>query len=90
MAELTFLLASTPITAHTINLLPIAARLAQRGHRVHWYAASRFHHRIRAVGAEPHAFVEATEFDDLAAAYGGAGSPQAIAGLRRGFAEQLV
>ena len=90
MRPLTFVLASTPITAHTINVAPVAARLVERGHRVLWYAASRFHAQVAAAGAEPYAFGEAREFDDLAAAYGGAGSLRAIAGLRQGFAEQLV
>lgn len=90
MRPLTVLIASTPITAHTINLLPVAARLIGRGHRVLWYAASRFHDRITAVGAEAYAFAEARESGDLEAAYGGAGSPRAIAGLRQGFADQLV
>jgi UDP:flavonoid glycosyltransferase YjiC (YdhE family) len=88
--RLTFLFASTPITAHTLNPLPVAARLTARGHRVLWYAAGRFHDRIAAVGAEPYGFSEAREHADLAAAYGGAGSPRAIAGLRQGFADQLV
>lgn len=88
--RLTFLFASTPITAHTVNPLPIAARLTGRGHRVVWYAARRFHERIAVVGAEPHGFTEAREHPDLAASYGGAGSPRAIAGLRQGFADQLV
>jgi len=88
--RLTFLFASTPITAHTINAVPIAARLIGRGHRVLWYAASRFHDQIAAVGAEPYGFRDAREFADLEAAYGGAGSPRAIAGLRQGFADQLV
>jgi UDP:flavonoid glycosyltransferase YjiC (YdhE family) len=88
--RLTFLFASTPITAHTINLLPVASRLIGRGHRVLWYAASRFHDRIAAVGAEPYGFTEAREFADLEAAYGGAGSLRAIVGLRQGFADQLV
>ena len=56
MRRATFLFASTPITAHTINLVPIAARLIGRGHRVLWYAASRFHERISGVGAEPYGF----------------------------------
>jgi UDP:flavonoid glycosyltransferase YjiC (YdhE family) len=86
----TFLFASTPITAHTINLVPVAARLIGRGHRVLWYAASRFHDRIAGVGAEPYGFTRAREFADLEAAYGGAGSLRAIAGLRQGFADQLV
>ena len=90
MRPLTVLLASTPVSAHTLNLLPIAHRLVSRGHRVLWYAASRFHDRIAAVGAEPYGFVRATEFGDLDAGYGGAGSPRAIAGLRRGFAVHLV
>lgn len=90
MRRLTVLLASTPITAHTINLLPIAARLVARGHRVLWYAADRFHDRIEAVGAVPYGFVDAREFADREAAYGGAGSVRAIAGLRQGFAEHLV
>ncbi|HEY5787051.1 MAG TPA: nucleotide disphospho-sugar-binding domain-containing protein [Microlunatus sp.] len=88
--RLTFLFASTPITAHTINLVPVATRLIDRGHRVLWYAASRFHDRISGVGAEPHGFTQAREFADLEAAYGGAGSLRAIAGLRQGFADQLV
>ncbi len=90
MRRSTFLFASTPITAHTINLVPIAARLIGRGHRVLWYAARRFHDRIAGVGAEPYGFTEAREFADLEAAYGGAGSLRAIAGLRQGFADQLV
>ena len=90
MRRSTFLFASTPITAHTINLAPVAARLIGRGHRVLWYAASRFHDRIAAVGAEPYGFTQAREFADLEAAYGGAGSLRAIAGLRQGFADQLV
>lgn len=90
MRRSTFLFASTPITAHTINLVPVAARLIGRGHRVLWYAASRFHDRIAAVGAEPYVFTQAREFADLEAAYGGAGSLRAIAGLRQGFADQLV
>lgn len=87
---LTILLASTPITAHTINLLPVAARLVERGHRVLWYAASRFDDRIQAVGAEPLSFCAARELDDSAAAYGGAGTPRSIAGLRQGFVDHLV
>lgn len=90
MRPLTVVLASTPITAHTLNLLPVAARLIGRGHRVLWYAASRFHDRIAGVGAEPYAFDEATEFADLDGAYGGAGGPRGIAGLRQGFADHLV
>lgn len=90
MRRSTFLFASTPITAHTINLVPVAARLIGRGHRVLWYAASRFHDRIAAVGAQPYRFTQAREFADLEAAYGGAGSLRAIAGLRQGFADQLV
>ena len=90
MRRSTFLFASTPITAHTINLAPVAARLIGRGHRVLWYAASRFHDRIAAVGAEPYGFTQAREFADREAADGGAGSLRAIAGLRQGFADQLV
>lgn len=90
MRPLTVLLASTPVTAHTRNLLPIAEQLAARGHRVLWYAASRFHDQIRAVGAEPYGFVTATEFGDDEAAYGGAGSLRDLAGLRGGFASHLV
>ena len=90
LRPITVLFASTPITAHTVNLLPVAARLVDRGHRVLWYAASRFHDRIAAVGAQPYGFVEATEFADLDGAYGGAGSPRGIAGLRQGFADHLV
>ncbi|HEU5483636.1 MAG TPA: hypothetical protein VFU98_01915, partial [Microlunatus sp.] len=87
---LTVLFASTPVTAHTVNLLPIAARLVARGHRVPWYAACRFHDRIAAVGAEPYGFGEATEFADHDATYGGAGSPRDVVGLRRGFDVHLV
>lgn len=90
MRPFTVLIASTPITAHTINLLPVAARLVSRGHRVLWYAASRFHDRITAVGAQAYAFGKARESGDLEAAYGGAGGLGAIAGLRQGFADQLV
>lgn len=90
MRPLTILLASTPVTAHTLNLLPIAAQLVARGHRVLWYAASRFHDQVAAVGAEPHGFATATEFDDAGATYGGAGSLRDLAGLRSGFETHLV
>ena len=57
-----FLFASIPVTAHTTNPLPIAARLVERGHDVLWYAGRAFHERIAAVGAVPVPYVEAADF----------------------------
>lgn len=58
----TFLFASIPVPAHTSNPLPIAARLVERGHTVHWYAGRVFHDRIAAVGAQPLAYAAADDF----------------------------
>ncbi len=59
-----FLFTTTPITAHTANPLPIAARLVERGHRVRWYAGRAFHERIRHAGAEPVGYTHADDFSD--------------------------
>jgi UDP:flavonoid glycosyltransferase YjiC (YdhE family) len=57
-----FLFASIPVTAHTSNPLPIAARLVERGHDVLWYAGAAFHERIAATGARPLPYREAHDF----------------------------
>lgn len=57
------LIASTPIIAHTRNVLPIADELVKSGHRVVWYAGSHFHRDIERVGARPIAPVRATDYD---------------------------
>lgn len=61
----TFLFASIPVTAHSTNPLPFAARLVERGHRVLWYAGSRFHPQIEAVGAEPQHYRLALDYSEL-------------------------
>jgi UDP:flavonoid glycosyltransferase YjiC (YdhE family) len=57
-----FLFASIPVTAHTSNPLPVAARLVERGHDVLWYAGAAFHERIAATGARPLPYREAYDF----------------------------
>lgn len=59
-----FLFTTIPVTAHSTNPLPIAARLVERGHRVRWYAGRAFHERIRAVGAEPIGYTAADDFSE--------------------------
>ncbi|MDL9947640.1 glycosyltransferase [Gordonia sp. ABSL11-1] len=46
------LFATTPADGHTVPALPIARALVERGHRVRWYAGSKYADRIRAIGAE--------------------------------------
>jgi UDP:flavonoid glycosyltransferase YjiC (YdhE family) len=48
-----FLFATVPIPAHSRIPLPIADRLVRRGHEVSWFAGSRFHDGIGALGATP-------------------------------------
>lgn len=87
-----FLFASIPITAHTSNPLPIAARLVERGHEVRWYAGRAFHERIAAVGAEPVPYRAAIDFggQDLFEVFpqlAGKGGPKVIG---RAFADVFV
>lgn len=49
--SLTFLVASTPITAHTLNAGKLVAGLADAGHTVLWYAADRFSTHVERCGA---------------------------------------
>lgn len=49
---LTFLVASTPITAHTLNASKLVAGLVDAGHTVLWYAADRFAADVRQCGAQ--------------------------------------
>ncbi len=58
----TFLFASIPIPAHTLNPIVFAQRLVDRGHRVLWYAGGVFHERLRAIGAEPLPYLHAEDF----------------------------
>lgn len=58
----TFLIASIPITAHTTNPMPFAARLVERGHTVLWYAGRTFHDRIATTGAVPVPYADAEDF----------------------------
>lgn len=58
-----FLFATVPIPAHSRNPLPIADRLVQRGHDVLWFAGSRFHDSITAVGATPVPYQSTHDYD---------------------------
>ena len=58
-----FLFATVPVPAHTRNPLPMAARLVARGHEVLWFAGSRFHDDIAAVGATPVPFRATRDYD---------------------------
>lgn len=57
-----FLFATIPVTAHSTNPLPIAARLVDAGHDVLWYAGRVFHDRIAAAGAVPLPYDRAHDF----------------------------
>lgn len=48
----TFLVASTAITAHTLNASKLVAGLVDAGHRVLWYAEDRFAAHVQLSGAE--------------------------------------
>ncbi len=52
-SALTFLVASTPITAHTLNAGKLVTGLVEAGHTVLWYTADRFSAHVRQCGAEP-------------------------------------
>jgi MGT family glycosyltransferase len=58
-----FLFATVPVPAHTRNPLPVAARLVERGHQVLWFAGSRFHEAIAAVGATPVPYGDTRDYD---------------------------
>ena len=58
-----FLFATVPVPAHSRNPLPVAARLVERGHEVLWFASSRFHDGIGAVGATPVPFGATRDYD---------------------------
>ena len=58
-----FLFATVPVPAHTRNPLPVAARLVERGHEVLWFAGSRFHEAIAAVGATPVPYGDTRDYD---------------------------
>ena len=49
---LTYLVASTAITAHTLNASKLVTGLVGAGHRVLWYAADRFADQVARCGAE--------------------------------------
>ncbi|HET6969157.1 MAG TPA: nucleotide disphospho-sugar-binding domain-containing protein [Ornithinibacter sp.] len=57
------LVATVPVPAHTRLPLPVAARLVERGHEVLWFASSRFHDDIAAVGATPVPYGMTRDFD---------------------------
>ena len=57
------LFATVPVPAHTRFPLPVAARLVERGHEVLWFASSRFHDDIAAVGATPVPYGATRDFD---------------------------
>lgn len=51
--QVTVLVASVEIPAHTLNATPFVARLVENGHRVLWYCDPAFHARARRHGAQP-------------------------------------
>ena len=58
----TFLVASTPITAHTLNATSVVKGLVDAGHRVLWYAGRQFGAHIAATGATAVPFSRAEDF----------------------------
>ena len=91
-----FLLAAQPITGHVLPLIPIAQKLIERGHEVHWYTGAKFRDKVEATGAVFEPFRAAYDYDDgdLNAAFPGRG---ALGGLNQmkfdlvnAFAKQLA
>lgn len=58
----TFLVASTPITAHTLNATRVVQGLIDAGHRVLWYAGRQFASHIARSGATAVPFSRAEDF----------------------------
>jgi UDP:flavonoid glycosyltransferase YjiC (YdhE family) len=88
----TFLFASIPVVAHTMNPLPFAQRLVERGHTVLWYAGEAFHDRLRAAGAVPIPYRAAEDFSttDLHERFPEAARRHGISAIRWGFANIFV
>ncbi len=88
----TFLFASIPVPAHTMNPLPFAQRLVERGHTVLWYAGVAFHDQLRAAGAQPLPYHRAEDFSttDLQTRFPDAARLQGIQAIRWGFANIFV
>ncbi len=88
----TFLFASTPAVAHTMNPVPFAQRLSQRGHRLLWYAGAAFHDRLAAVGATPLPYGEADDYSgvDLAEHFPGFAELQGLKAIQVGFTKAFV
>lgn len=88
----TFLFASIPVPAHTMNALPFAQRLIERGHTVLWYAGAAFHDRLRAAGAVPLPYRAADDFSttDLHEAFPEAARLHGVRAIRWGFANIFV
>jgi len=58
-----FLLVTTPVTGHVSPVLPVAGKLAERGHELLWYTSARFQAKIEATGARFVGFQTAQDID---------------------------
>ncbi|MDO5500121.1 MAG: hypothetical protein Q4F67_10640, partial [Propionibacteriaceae bacterium] len=86
-----FLIASTPITAHTLNASKFVADLVGRGHQVWWWCGGDFVDHARGLGAVPVQMSAACDYRiDRAAHYVRGSALRGVAAVRRLYAELIV
>jgi UDP:flavonoid glycosyltransferase YjiC (YdhE family) len=59
------LIATLPVVGHVAPILPLAAKLVERGHEVAWYTGKNFQSKIEATGARYLPMVVGRDLDDL-------------------------
>lgn len=85
------LIASTPITAHTLNASKFVVDLVSRGHRVWWWCGADFQGYVRELGAIPLRMSSACDYSiGRAASYVRGSSLSALARVRRLYHDLIV
>lgn len=86
-----FLVATTPITAHTLNATKFVAHLVSQGHRVWWWCGADFQGYVRDLGAIPLRMPSACDYSiGRAASYVRGSSLSALARVRRLYHDLIV
>lgn len=86
-----FLIASTPITAHTLNASKFVAHLVSRGHRVWWWCGADFQNYVRELGAIPLRMSSACDYSIArAASYVRGSSLSTLARVQRLYHDLVV
>ncbi|WP_432560686.1 glycosyltransferase [Granulicoccus sp. GXG6511] len=86
-----FLVATTPITAHTLNASKFVAHLVSQGHRVWWWCGADFQSYVRDLGAIPLRMSSACDYSIArAASYVRGSSLSAVARVRRLYHDLIV